>query len=141
MKNFVSNIRELMFRLKLFIFGVRFYEVRSPSAEPVIFEQSYSVGAMFNIHFRFQKVPCTDFLLRRGELVNQDYISYIVTAVLDTDSPDIMMEFNIDINDKPFFFNGVVNGFGLEETRVLSLISDVYLDFLKSRADFAYSNT
>lgn len=139
MKAFIDSIRELLFRIKLFFFGVRFYEVRSPASDPVVFEQSYAVHEVCNIHFKFQRVDCSDFLLRRGSLISQRYASYIVTAIFDADAKEISLEFELDLDGKPFFFNGMFNGFGLEEKRVLALISDVYLDFLKTRGDFAYS--
>lgn len=139
MRAFINSMRELLFRIKLFFFGVRFYEVRSPASDPVVFEHRYAIQAFCHIHFKFQRVDCSDYLLRRGSLLSQSYASYIVTAIFDDDAREISSKFELDLNGKPFFFNGMFNGFGLEEKRVLALIADVYLDFLKTRGDFAYS--
>lgn len=139
MKNFMMNLQELLFRIKLYFFGVRFYETRSPTTEPVVFEQSYAIEHVCTIHFKFQRVDCQDYLLKRGKLEKEHYSSYIITAVFDTDAHEFSLKFDLDLNGRPFFFNGVFNGFGLEEKKVLALISDIYLDFLKSRGDFAYS--
>lgn len=135
MKAFIDGFKELLFRSKLFLFGVRFYEVTSPSDDPVVFEQSYDIQSLCTINFKFQRVSCSDYLLKRGDIVTQHYASYVVTAFFDDDARGLSVEFELDLNGKSFFFNGVFNGFGLEESKVLSLIADVYLDFLKSKSE------
>lgn len=127
MQKVITLIRETLFRLKLFLLGVRFYEVQKEAEEPVVYESEYSIGNLFQIKFSFRRMVCNDFVLRRGKLVAECYNSYVVVASFRGQVPDTLQR----LNNRPFFFNGVYNDFGIEEHRTMELIADIYLDFLK----------
>ena len=127
MNKYMYMLREMAFRLKLYFVGVRFYEAHL-SDDPTVCEVDCNINRDFTIHFKFQKVTCSDYVLRQGHLLCQCYSSYIVTASFTKSCPQPMLY----LNNKPFFFNGAFNNFGIEEERTLQLIADIYLDFLKS---------
>ena len=135
MKRTFFTLRELAFRLKLYFLGVRFYEIQETEPSPVVHSAQYHVGETVRIDFTFHRKICNDFVLRRGSLVGETYSSYIVKAVFSSDEDlsaykSIAPYLNV-LNNKAFFFNGYYNSFGIEESRTLELIMDIYIDFIK----------
>lgn len=127
----IDFFRELFFRIKLYLFGVNFYEVTKTVHEPVIYTRRHEISHGAAIELSFSRINCTDLLLKQGKLIRVRYNSYAVKAHLTEtgESPLRMLE------DRQFFFNGRFNHFGLEETRVLELISDIYIDFATAVQD------
>jgi hypothetical protein len=124
-------VKELAFRFKLYLLGVRFYESHYNPSWQEVYRQTLKVGHRLTISLIFQKVPCSDFVLRRSSLNTENYSSYVVTAHFSAEVPQALQT----LEDRPFFFNGRYNDFGVEERWTLELISDIYLDFLKSVLD------
>lgn len=129
--SFFEIIRELLFRLKLYCFGVNFYEVKNPTETEVITETVYKLhdDSECIIHLNYSRVPCKDFLLKKGKLVEVSYNSYIITANIEN------CEEPFALDHRQFFFNSRYNNFGLPEARILELIGDIYIDFLKSLSE------
>lgn len=131
MSSFWTVLQEVFLRLKLFVFGVRFYERGNTKDVPVIREAEYRIDKQHRIRFKFSKVECFDISMRRNHLTREGYSSFIVQAFLDESFPD-----NIRVFDgKSFFFNGMTNNFSQSDERTMELILDVYLDFLKKSLD------
>lgn len=128
MQNFLFKLRELLFRLKLYFFGVRFFEREKDVGVPVIFEACYTLLASYTIRLSFRRVECIDFVLRQGQIVGEVYDSYAVRADFSGVIPPLLEH----LNGKCFFFNAHTNGFRGNEETILALISDVYLDFIRA---------
>lgn len=127
MSHFAQILQELFFRTRLFLFGIRFYEtVTAPEGE-LVFSHTCELGEEVSVRFNFHRVICSDFFLKRMKLTKQSYASYTITPVFITDYPPELEA----INRRTFFFNSIVNGFGIDESRTLQLIADVYLDFMQ----------
>lgn len=129
-----SFFSEMWFRLKLYFLGIRFYEVTECKKHLSIYETTYRLEDL-DIHFSFQRVPCSDLVLKRGRLRTDNYNSYTITATFDQRellSSEYQMVFKhlSMLKDKAFFFNGHHNKLGLEETKKLELITDIYIDFI-----------
>lgn len=131
MNQFICTVRELFFRLKLYIFGIRFYI--SPRIEnlPLIYQVEYRIDSEHFIRFNFYKMKCTDVTMQRGKIRNSTFDSYIVQASLDASFPEELRQYD----GRCYFFNGFINGFGCSEKLTVELIVDVYLDFLKTTYD------
>lgn len=121
-------LRELLFRLKLYLFGIRFYEQATHSDAPVVYSAEYRLDASHRINFKFFHVTCRDILMTRGSVTHEDYSSYAVQATMDATFPEDLMVYS----GRSFFFNGRTNRFKKDEKQTLDLILDVYLDFLKN---------
>lgn len=133
MSDFYRILGETLFRLKLYLFGIRFYERPQLAEVAPIHEAEYRLDHEKRIHFKFYRVLCNDTILKRGRLVSDSYASYVVQAFLnDQFSPELRA-----FNGKNFFFNGVTNDFFRSEKRTVELILDVYLDFLKSSVEMS----
>jgi hypothetical protein len=134
--NFYMFLRELLFRLKLYYLGIRFYEATPLMTHPVIHQTSYLFDDV-TVHVSFKRIPCRDLVLKRGKLSSEEYHSYAVIAAFDREELNRLenrealarLEF---IQNKAFFFNGHYNKLGLGEKRRLELITDVYMDFLSA---------
>ena len=121
-------LREMLFRLKLYLFGIRFYEQAAHGKAEVIYEAEYRLDSAHRIIFRFYRIECFEILMKRGELIGEAYPSYAVVAELDPTFPESLRAFS----GRRFFFNGRINGFKAPERQTLDLILDVYLDFLRN---------
>lgn len=128
MVGFLRVVKEILFRLKLYLLGIRFYESKGVGDNPLVYEAEYRIDKSHTIKFKFYRVECTDMILRRGHLVEEQYKSFIVQAFLDDRFPLKLRGFDT----RSFFFNGKTNDFGKSEQETLELILDVYLDFLKT---------
>lgn len=128
MSEVVKRLREVIYRLKLYMLGIRFYKRELNTESPIVFEVTYHIANQFTVHFQFNRMACMDLVLRRGYLVGESYSSYEVMAVFKGNVPKSLDE----LNGQKFFFNGMVNNFGKED-QTLELIADVYLDFIKTR--------
>jgi len=125
----MSIVHEILFRLKLFIFGVTFYEQAKSTGPVLISEATYNLISGHSIVFKFYRVECYDTTLRRNSIFEEAYDSYIVEAHTSPDFPDDPHFFN----GKRFFFNGVRNGFGRSSKLNVERILDIYLDYLRLR--------
>jgi len=128
MSGFLKILTELFFRLKLFIVGIHFYQSKPGEGDSLIYEAEYRLDREHRIRFKFYSVNCKDTILRRGKLHVFKYRSYIVQAFLNNTFPDDMRFYD----GKSFFFNGATNHFRRSEQETIELITDVYLDFLKT---------
>lgn len=128
MAGFFKVLKEILFRFRLYLTGIRFYEQKTDTEAPVIYEAEYRLDSEHRIKFKFYRVQCIDIILKRGKLVGEDYPSFVVQAFLDENFPEELRKFN----QKSFFFNGRINSFGYSEQQSVELILDVYLDFLKT---------
>lgn len=129
MKRVIAIGGELLFRLKLLVLGVRFYEAPANMDTEPDKEVVFEVSPVTKIRLQFRKIECTDIILRRGKLTTHAYNSYVVAAFFGAS----LHEYAEAFNGKPYFFNGSCNGFGVHESRVLELLADIYLDFLKKK--------
>lgn len=135
MTGFLLALHELMFRFKLFILGVRFYRAANDRFTESVHKTVSSIGYGVNVTFEFFRIPCEDYVLKRGSLSLDNYVSYAIRARFtqgelfqsDTVLPTVI---NV-MNDRIFFFNGHQNGLKVEESRIFDLIADIYVDFLK----------
>ncbi len=129
MNGFICVIKELLFRLKLYLFGVRFYGRGGDlTGIPVIYEAEYHIDENHLVRFKFYRIECFDVVMKRGRLISESYPSFVVQAFLNDNFPDEVKDFN----EKCFFFNGKINSFGCSEQQTVELILDIYLDFLKT---------
>lgn len=132
--NFFQFLKELLFRIKLFYLGIRFYEVVSQEQFTSIHETTYTFEDA-EVHVSFKRIPCRDLMLKRGRLSTEDYNSYAVLAKFNLDelekrmNADVLTQLKF-LNNKAFFFNGHYNRLGMNERRLLELITDVYMDFI-----------
>lgn len=128
MNGLICVIKELLFRLKLYVFGVRFYSRGSAIDAPVIYEAEYRIDEEHFVKFKFYRIECFDVVMKRGMLIGESYPSFVVQAFLNDRFPEEIKDFN----EKCFFFNGRTNSFGCSEQQSVELILDIYLDFLKT---------
>lgn len=128
MNGFFEIMSELFFRLKLYLFGIRFYERPQFTASDPIYEAEYRLDEEKRIKFKFFRVACSDIILKRGKVTTEEYASYVVQAFLSETFTHEMQVFD----GKSFFFNGMSNDFFSSNQRTVELILDVYMDFLKS---------
>lgn len=128
MNGVICVIKELLFRLKLYMFGVRFYSRGSTIDAPVIYEAEYRIDEDHFVKFKFYRIECFDVVMKRGMLIGEPYPSFVVQAFLNDHFPEEVKDFN----EKCFFFNGRTNSFGCSEQQTVELILDIYLDFLKT---------
>ena len=132
--NFCQFIKELLFRIKLYYLGIRFYEGSSQEQSPAIHETTHKFEDI-SVQVSFKRVPCRDLVLKRGQLSTEDYNSYAVLATFDisefekTTDEKILTQMKF-LNNKAFFFNGHYNRLGMSERHKLELITDVYMDFI-----------
>lgn len=132
--NFCQFIKELLFRIKLYYLGIRFYEVIKDDQFPAIHETTHKFEDI-SVQVSFKRVPCRDLVLKRGSLSTEDYNSYAVLATFDTTERETLIDEKIlsqmqFLNNKAFFFNGHYNRLEMTERRKLELITDVYMDFI-----------
>lgn len=128
-KGFWLKLRESLFRFKLYLTGVRFYEWFNTSDLQAVYFAEYVLPTGAQIKFSFFQLDCTDLVLKRGRLRLVHYQSYLVKADFSENFPD-----NVKTFDKRcFFFNGQMNRFGIDEEMTFALILDIYLDFLKAQ--------
>ena len=127
MSGFICVFKELIFRLKLYLFGIRFYSRGTIVDAPLIYEANYRLDDEHYVQFKFYRIECTDIVMKRNRMYKDHYASFIVQAFLNNHFPEEVMEFN----EKAFFFNGKTNSFDCSEQQTVELILDVYLDFLK----------
>lgn len=124
MSYLVGFIQELFFRIKLYLFGVTFYEVQSKDTEITIYTKRHQFEDNA-IELDFTRETCIDLILKRGKIATTSYFSYTVRArMIGTGMASLAM-----LDGRRFFFNGRFNSFGLEEHKILELISDIYIDF------------
>ncbi len=129
MDSLTHVLRELCFRFGLFLFGVRFYELQVNVSTYVDYEFDIELDPNISVNFKFHKVPCSDIVLKRGILSSAMYTSFIVHAYFSIEGE----AFETPLNGKSFFFNGGSDWFGIPEERVLRLIADIYLDYIKTK--------
>lgn len=122
-------LKELCFRFGLFLFGVRFYELNVVEETPVDYEFNIALDLGLTVTFKFHKVTCSDIVLKRSILSSAMYTSYIVHAYFYF-GDEI---YATPLNGKAFFFNGGSDWFSIPEERVLRLIADIYLDYIKTK--------
>lgn len=127
---FMIGLGELLFRLKLYLMGVRFYTRHDNQEKELIYEAQYRLSPTDRIEFKFFKVKCHDIVLRRGGLTTQVYSSYIVEAYFHGTVPQELTYYH----GKSLFFNGMVNEFEYDDRQASELILDIYLDFIKTIA-------
>lgn len=136
MKPWVEDLKQLFFRFKLYLFGVRFYEVLTKPDSKLIYRTEFNIQDTFYLEIMFYRAECTDYLLKRGTLSTQDYNSYLITSNVRPMSasvgkmPDIPNYIAL-LNSRSFFFNGFFNKMGLSEKSLLETITDIYLDFVE----------
>lgn len=128
MYGFLKILREVFFRAKLYVIGIRFYQSKPADGDSLIYEAEYRIDKKHRIRFKFYSLDCQDTVLRRGKLILVPYRSYIVQAFLDNNFPEGLRHYD----GRSFFFNGAVNHFRRSEQETIELIADVYLDFLKT---------
>lgn len=121
-------LREVFFRLKLYLIGVRFHEWVKTRDLPLIHQALYQLTPEHSINFEFYRLECIDLVLQRGKLVPENYQSYVVKASFSQECPEAMKE----LNDRCFFFNGHMNQLGRDEDEVVMLILDIYLDYVRT---------
>jgi len=68
-----------------------------------------------------------DLLFVRGQVESLTYHSYFVEAVFSPEAPPLFQ----DMRKRTIYFNGGTNKFGPNEEQTLSLLMEIYLDFLK----------
>lgn len=136
MGNIHSFFSGLYFRVKLFMLGVRFYEVLGGQESTPIYTATYFVDDVA-VSFSFQRVTCTDLVLKRGELTTAVYNSYIVRIDFDEEevnssrSREILNNMKL-LKNKAFFFNGHSNKFkATDEEKKFEVIVEIYIDFIK----------
>lgn len=132
--NFCQFFSELWFRIKLYYFGIHFYEVKSHEGYETIHDASYMFDEVA-VRVAFKRIPCQDLVLKKGKLMTADYDSYAIMATFSEE--DLSRIDNVEVRkqldslqNKAFFFNGYHNRLGIGERRKLELITDVYMDFL-----------
>ena len=128
MKWCITVLKELTIRLRLYLFGIRFYECDDEVDHPLIREASYWLDADHRIRIHFFRVACTDIVMKSGQLVGECYTSYIVKAYFSENFPPDARAFD----RRAFYFNGRLNGFAEDEAQTTELLLDVYLDFIKT---------
>lgn len=119
---------EVLFRLKLYLLGIRFYEQNTQLPQQPIREAEFYLSPRHRIRFKFYRIDCIDIIMKRGKLVGEPYPSYAVQANMDETFPDDVRAYS----GRSFFFNGRANGFRPSETLTIELILDVYMDFLRT---------
>lgn len=128
MKSWGYMLKEIFFRLKLYLFGIRFYERTVGSDVPLVREFHYHMTKTESLHLRFFEVSCVDIVLKRGRLTPEHYKSYVVLTSLIGDHPPEAMAYH----GKKVFFNGRVNTFKHDVRQTQDLIADIYIDYLKT---------
>ena len=128
MKAFARSIKELLFRLKLYFMGVRFYEAAKEISSPPLHEATLFINGHIPVKFTVYQVECFDLVLRKGQVVADNYLSYVIQAVFQGHDEKEKYE---EIDGRYFFFNGHFNRFGLTDEDVHTLIIDIYLDVIK----------
>ena len=120
-------LREIFFRLKLYLIGVRFHEWVKTQDLPLIHKAMFNLTPTHVIDFELYRIECIDLVLKRGKLSPVNYQSYVVKASFGNHFPAELQA----LNDRCFFFNGHMNEFGKEEDEVAALIIDIYLDYIR----------
>lgn len=124
----LTVVRELLYRIKLYLFGVRFYERVVLEEAVSLCETRYQIDLYHWIDFSFNRVACEDLLLKRGRIVKCRYYSYVVEVKFSSSFPDYVKKYE----DKLVFFNGKSNKFKADEKETVELILDIYLDYLRA---------
>lgn len=121
-------VKELLIRLRLYLFGVRFYECGYVFDHPLVQEAEYRIDSEHRVRVQFFRVECSDIIMKGGELIGDCYVSYIVKGRFDSNFPQDVRMFD----EKAFYFNGRVNRFNEPEQQTVELLLDIYLDFVKT---------
>lgn len=124
----ITVVRELLYRTKLYLFGVRFYERVALEEAALVCETRYQIDLNHWIDFSFNRVTCEDLVLKRGRIVKCRYYSYVVEVKFSSSFPDYVKKYE----DKLVFFNGNSNKFRANEKETIELILDIYLDYLRA---------
>lgn len=146
MSNPARSFKELLFRIKLYLYGIRFYRRDvTPTTEKfreVSFHISADLSEAFGglaeigsdyrvtggriIKFNFFKEEFVDIVMKRGRIYQESAVGFVVQAEFDEDMPASIRQF-----DKTcFYFNGRVNDFGRNDEHTAKLLLDVYMDFI-----------
>lgn len=118
--------KELVFRVKLYLKGVRFNE-RLRGNEPLIKCITLQAGDDYEIEFKCYRETDRDKRLIRGRLDTVNYRSYFVEAVFGADAPEVFR----NMKNKTIYFSGASNRFRRNEEATLDLMVDLYIDILK----------
>lgn len=124
----ITVVRELLYRTKLYLFGVRFYERVELEEAVLVCETRYQIDLNHWIDFSFNRVTCEDLVLKRGRIVKCRYYSYAVEVKFSSSFPNYVKKYE----DKLVFFNGNSNKFRADEKETIELILDIYLDYLRA---------
>lgn len=125
--SFREKVRELLYRVSLYLFGVRFYERLEQSNLRKVHDASYIIDDRYRIDFEFFHSHCEDIVLKKSKVSKANYESYVVVARFSEAFPEYVRKYE----GKQVFFNGAYNKFRGNEQATCELILDIYLDYLK----------
>lgn len=128
MQQLRAHLLEILYRLRLYLLGVRFHEWRQSGELTCVLERHCLLDNCIEVRFEVYLQPCHDFILRKGKLDGNTYKSYIVKAYFKQP----ILEQLLKLNERSFYFNGYLNRFTRDETMTIALVLDIYLDFVSS---------
>lgn len=117
---------EFLFRIRLYLLGLRFYETAPMMDMKEITSCDFMWGGHIAVRCKFFRLDCNDHVVRRGKVENHNYRSYIVHADVMPGMPDALQAFH----GKYFFFNGARNWFHGSDIGISMKIQNLFLDFV-----------
>jgi len=120
--------RELLFRLRLYLNGIRFYDAEHLERAVLVKEVNVRLFGWTESTISLYRLECMDFVLKKGTLTPDAYVSYV--AKVATHAGETQKEINL-LNGKLFFINGRFNRLK-DESREPEVIIEVFIDVLRS---------
>lgn len=119
-------LKNLLVRWMVYRKGIRFYATetvpKSESFKAVEFANTHGVG----VEFFFFREESRDIIYKRGMITRERFVGYVIQARFEEHYPETLRSFN----NMKFFFN-TKEFVAVEEDRLLPILLDIYLDFIK----------
>ena len=119
--------KELIFRIRLYLSGIRFYDAERLEKAVLIKEVRVNLFGWVESTISLYRLECIDFVLKKGNLIPDAYVSYVAKIETLSNSVD---EASL-LNGKLFFINGRFNRLK-DEDHEAEVILEVLIDVLKS---------
>jgi hypothetical protein len=120
-------LRELLFRLRLYLNGIRFYDSARLDKAVLVKELNVRLFGWTESTISLYRLECIDFVLRKGTLTPDAYVSYLAKIKTHAGATDHEVSL---LDGKLFFINGRFNRLKDEE-REPEVIAEVLIDVLK----------
>lgn len=125
-------LKELVFRLRLYLNGIRFYDAERLDKAELAQEIKVNLFGHKDSTIQLYRMVCVDMVLKKGVVTPDQYTSYVVKIVSEK-SDDEMSDAERLMCEQLYFINGRFNRIS-DSSRAVEILLDVIVDVLKGHA-------